>query len=296
MLAKVAGTRPESQVNQDLEQAGLHRQDQGDLVGEPQRRVLRLVEDRADPRAARQLVAHPGVRHAAEAGEHLQFEELRVVEPQRLRRVAQRARLGLAADPADAGADVDRRLLPLVEQLGVEHDLAVGDRDQIGRDIGAEIAGVGLGDRQRGQRAAALFLGQLRGALQQPRMDIEDIAGIGLAAGRLARQQRDLAVAGGVFGQVVDDDQRVLAAVAEILRHGEAGERRDPLQAGRARRAGDDDDAALRRAIGLDRVDRAPHAGALLADRDIDADDVAGLLVDDGVDRRSWSCRWRGRR
>ena len=31
-------------------------------------------------------------------------------------RRAQRRRLGLAADPADAGADVDRRLLPLVEQ------------------------------------------------------------------------------------------------------------------------------------------------------------------------------------
>ena len=62
-------------------------------------------------------------------------------------------------------------------------------------------------------------------------MHVEDIAGIGLAARRLARQQRDLAMAGGMLGQVVDHDQRVLAAVAEILRHGEAGERRDPLQA-----------------------------------------------------------------
>ena len=34
----------------------------------------------------------------------------------------------------------------------------------------------------------------------------------------------------------------------------------------------------------LDRVDGAPDAGALLADRDVDADDVAGLLVDDRVD------------
>ena len=56
-----------------------------DLVGQPQRRVLRLVEDGADPRAARQLVAHPRIRHAAEAGEHLEFEELRIIEPQRVR-------------------------------------------------------------------------------------------------------------------------------------------------------------------------------------------------------------------
>ena len=80
-------------------------------------------------------------------------------------------------------------------------------------------------------------------------MDIEHVAGIGLAARRLARQQRDLAVGRGVLGQVVDHDQRMLAAIAEIFRHREAGEGRDPLQSGRARAPGDDDDAALGRAV-----------------------------------------------
>ena len=127
------------------------------------------------------------------------------------------------------------RLLPFMEELGVEHDLAVGDRDQVGRDVGAEIARIGLGDRQRGQRAAALVLGQLCRALQKPRMHIEHVAGIGLASGRLARQQRDLAMAGGVLRQVVDHDQGMLAAIAEILGHGEAGEGGDPLQTRRAR-------------------------------------------------------------
>ena len=82
-------------------------------------------------------------------------------------------------------------------------------------------------------------------------MDIEHIARISLASRRLPRQQRDFAMRGGMLGQVVDHDQRVLAAVAEIFRHGEAGERRDPLQPGSGRRAGDDEDAALRRAVGL---------------------------------------------
>ena len=89
---------------------------------------------------------------------------------------------------------------------------------------------------------------------------------------------------GGVLGEIVDDDQRMLAAIAKIFRHGEAGERRDPLQSGRARRARHDDDAALGRALGLDRLDGAPHARRLLAHGDVDADDVAALLVDDGVD------------
>ena len=93
-------------------------------------------------------------------------------------------------------------------------------------------------------------------------------------------------MAGGVFGEIVDHHQSMLAAIAEIFGHGEAGERRDPLQAGRRGGAGDHDDAALRRAFGENRIDRAADAGAFLADRDIDADHVAGLLVDDRIDRQ----------
>src|ERR1700733_1985996 len=107
--------------------------------------MLRLAEDRANARPARQLMLYPNIGHAAEAGEGFEFEELRVVEPQRLRRFAKRARLGLAADAADARAYVDGRLLPVVEQLGVENDLTVGDRDQVGRDIGAQVSCVGFG-------------------------------------------------------------------------------------------------------------------------------------------------------
>ena len=105
------------------------------------------------PRAI--LLLHLRIGHAAEAREHLKFQELRVIEPQRAGRFAQRRRLGLAADAADTGADIDRRLLALVEQPRIQHDLPVGDRNQIGRDIGAQIAGIRFGDRQRGQRAAA---------------------------------------------------------------------------------------------------------------------------------------------
>ena len=63
--------------------------------------------------------------------------------------------LRLAADARHALADVDRRLLVFVEKTRIEINLTVGDRDQIGWNIRADIAGLGLGDRQRRQRAAA---------------------------------------------------------------------------------------------------------------------------------------------
>src|SRR6185437_17001850 len=83
-------------------------------------------------------------------------------------------------------------------------------------------------------------------------MHIEDVARIGFAAGRLACQQSNLAMRGGVFGEIVDHDQPMLLAIAEILRHREAGERRDPLQARRTRRSRHYDDTALGPALGPD--------------------------------------------
>ena len=97
-----------------IEQPLAQRNGQRHLVGEPQRRELRLHQQRADALATGDLRLHARIRHAAEAGEHLQFEELRIVQPEHAGAFAQRRRLGLAADPAHAGADVDRRLLPCV--------------------------------------------------------------------------------------------------------------------------------------------------------------------------------------
>ena len=76
----------------------------------------------------------------------------------------------------------------------------------------------------------------------------------------------------------------MLTAVAEVFRHREAGKRRYPLQTGSRRRTGDDEDAALRRALTADRVDHPRDARRFLSDRDVDANNVALLLVDDAVD------------
>ena len=54
-----------------------------------------------------------------------------------------------------------------IEEIGLEEDLAVGDRDDVGRNIGRDVAGLGLDDRQRGERAGAMRVVQLGRALEQ---------------------------------------------------------------------------------------------------------------------------------
>src|ERR1700730_8843582 len=116
-------------------------------------------------------------------------------------------------------------------------------------------------------------------------MHVKHITGIGLTSRRLTRQQRYLAMGSGVLRQGVNHDQRMLAAIAEILGHGETGKGCNPLQSRRACRSGNDDDAALGCSAFLDRIDGAAYTRALLANRDVDTDDVARFLIDNRVDR-----------
>ena len=92
------------------------------------------------------------------------------------------------------------------------------------------------------------------GALQQARVEIEDVAGIGLAAWRTAEQQRDLAIAGGVLGEVVVDDQRVPAVVAEVLAHRGGGEGSEVLHRRGLGGGGGDDDGVGHRAVLFERL------------------------------------------
>ena len=54
-------------------------------------------------------------------------------------------------------------------------------------------------------------------ALQQTGVQIEHVAGVGLAAGGALEQQAQRAVGDGVLGQVVVDDQHVLAVMHKVL-------------------------------------------------------------------------------
>ena len=68
-----------------------------------------------------------------------------------------------------------------------------------------DVARLRLDDRQRRQRAAAELVGELARALEQPRVEVEDVAREGLAARRAAQEQRQLPVRVRLLRQVVVD-------------------------------------------------------------------------------------------
>src|SRR5271166_6956292 len=122
-------------------------------------------------------------------------------------------------------------------------------------------------------------------------MQVENVAGVGLAARRAAQQQRDRAVGLGLLAQVVEDDQHVLAVVHPVLSDRRTGVRRKPFEAGRVGSRRRDDDGVVHRAALFQRATDGGDRGALLPDGHVYAPDllllVAALpvlaLVEDGV-------------
>ena len=188
---------------------------------------------------------------------------------------------------ADGQADVHGGANTGVKQVALQENLAVGDGNHVGGNVCRDVAGLGFDDRQRGQAAAAEFLIEAGGALQQAAVQIEDIAGIGFAAGRAPQQERYLTVGLGVLGEIIVDDQRVAALLHELFAHCTTCVGRQELQCGRIGGGGGHDDRVLHGAVILQNAHNLRHGRLLLTDGDVDADQVLSLLVDYRIDSES---------
>src|SRR5438477_7995870 len=142
--------RPHGVHRQIVEQSLRAGEDDGHLLLDRQRLVLALLEELDHALAAGQLVLGGLVEVRPELREGRQLAVLREVEPQLAGHLAHGLDLGRAADARDREADVHGRPDAAVEEVGLQIDLAVGDRDHVGGDVGRHVAELGLDDRQRG--------------------------------------------------------------------------------------------------------------------------------------------------
>ena len=131
----------------------------------------------------------------------------------------------------------------------------------------------------------------LGGTFKQTRVQVEDVTGVGFATWGTTQQQRHLTVGNGLFRQIVEDDQSVLAVVAEEFTHGASGVGGQELQRGGIRGGGSHDDRVFH-GIGVSQTfDDLGHSRTFLSDSDVDAEQllllvstvVEALLVDDGI-------------
>src|SRR4029453_8872331 len=134
------------------------REDDQDLLLDRQRLILRLLQDLDQALAAIELCLRRLVEIAAEMRECRQPAILRKVKAQRAGHLAHRLDLRRPADARHRVADVDGRAYTLVEQVGLEEQLAVGDRDDVSGNVRRQVARLCFDDRKRRQRATAEIL------------------------------------------------------------------------------------------------------------------------------------------
>src|SRR5215213_3608148 len=197
--------------------------DEEHLLFDWQGTILRLLQDLDEALAPCELLLGRLIEVGAELRERRELAILREVEPQRAGNLPHRFDLRRAADARYRIADVDGGPHALVEQVSLEEELAVRDRNDVGRNVRGQVARLRFDDRQRGQRSAPELVPQLRGTLQQPRVQVEHVARIRLPPRRAPQQQRDLPIRLRVLGQIVVDAERVASSVAEVLAHGARG-------------------------------------------------------------------------
>lgn len=145
--------------------------------------------------------------------------------------------LGSGTDTRHGQTDVDGRSDTLEEQLGLQEDLAVGDGNDVGGNVGGHVTTLGLNDGQGSQGATTVLVVHLGGTLEQTRVQVEDVTGVSLTSGGTTEQQRHLTAGDalaivvnravvwlvmqvhllcyGLLAEIVEDEQGVAAVVTE---------------------------------------------------------------------------------
>jgi hypothetical protein len=109
-------------------------------------------------------------------------------------------------------------------------------------------------------------------------VEVEDITGVSLTTWRTTKQKRHLTVSDGLLGQIVENDQSVLAVVTEVLSNSASRERSEVLKRSSLGGSGSNDNGVLHGIVLLEGLDELGDGGTLLTNSDVDTVQLLGLL------------------
>jgi hypothetical protein len=179
-----------------------------------------------------------------------------------------------------------------MEKIVLEEELAISDRDNVSGDIGGEITSLGLDDGEGSEGASAVSLVHLSRTLEKTRMEIEDITRVSLSTRRSSEEEGHLSVGDGLLGEIVIDDESVLAVITEVLTDSAGRVGSEELKRSGVGSSGGNDDGVLHGHVDLEGSHDVGNSGSLLTDGGVDAVKLLGniivvevlLLVEDGID------------
>ena len=182
--------------------------------------VLLLLKELGELLTSVEELLGGGIEIRAELSEGGDLTVLSELELHGARHLLHGLDLGGGTDTRHREADVNGGADTLMEKIVLEEDLTISDRDNVSGDIGGEITSLGLDDGEGSEGAGTVGLVHLGRTLEETRMEIENITRVSLSAWGSSEEEGHLSVRDGLLGEIVIDDERVLAVVTEVLANG----------------------------------------------------------------------------
>src|SRR3989339_2119678 len=161
----------------------------GDLFANGHRFVLELLEKFRETGATIELFLGFRIEIRSELGKDREFPVLGQFHTELAGDFLHRFPLRRGAHTGNGKSDVHRGADTFVEQIRFKVDLPAGDGNDIGWNVGRDIACLCFNDGERRERPSSVFLIQTHRTLQEPRVEVEDITGIRFASGRTPKQE-----------------------------------------------------------------------------------------------------------
>jgi hypothetical protein len=130
------------------------------------RRVLGLLEELSETGTSVEEVSGGSIQIGTELGESCDFSVLGEVKLQGTGNRLHEFGLGGGTDSRDGETDVDCWSDTLEEELGLQEDLSVGDRNDVGRNVGRDITTLGLDNGEGSEGTGTVRLVHLGGSLE----------------------------------------------------------------------------------------------------------------------------------
>lgn len=182
----------EESTDTSVEDANLLLSDHGN--------VLLLLEELSELLTSVEEVLGGSVEIGTELSEGGDFSVLGKLELERTGDLLHGLDLGSGTDTGHRETDVNGGADTLVEELSLQEDLTIGNGDHIGGNIGGHITSLGLNDGEGSEGARAVGVVHLSSTLEETRVEIEDITGVGLTTGRASEEERHLSVGDCLLG------------------------------------------------------------------------------------------------
>ena len=255
------------------------------LLLDGHRDVLLLLEELGELLTSVKELLGGGIQIRTELGEGSDLTILSELELEGTGELFHGLNLGGRTDTRHGKTDIDSGTDTLMEELGLEEDLTIGNGDDISGDIGGHITSLGLNDGEGGEGSSTVVLVHLSCALKETRVKIEDITWVSLTTGRSSEEEGHLTVSDSLLGEIVVDDESVLSVITEVLTDGASRVRSQELE-GSGIGGGSSDDNRVFHAISVvEKAHNVGNSGSLLSNGDVDAVKRLGVVtsLEDGL-------------